>query len=546
MKKLTKLMMVTVLLALITGCQDTTEKATDAPTPLVITSGKQSDENYNRYSSGEDINNNPMIQLGIDKLGIQIKYTTLGTNYSDYIDKLRLALTGAEELPDVIPVYDRQLLGEMIQSGQVKALDQDIEDLMPERLKAIYQKNPATFDPLIKDGQIYGLPIAPCLAETQTMVIRQDWLDKLGLQAPTTIEEFETVIKAFSEQDPDGNGKRDTYGFSYSGDGLYSTGWMGDPAMLFSAYTGKFIPGNWEENSEGHLTYGSLHEGNQEALAKMAEWHQKGWLQPNAGIANDWNALVEFRYGKSGIYVGRSWSMETSADIVLDDQNARLGVYPTIRQADGQPTYQRAEENDGWFLFSGDFDQMEAFFQYYDWLYDLAFGTGDFQFGYLENIDYDIVDGQPVFDQEVFDPPKTRWGFDPNKALFTKNRIYIDQMKAYYDAENGVAPKNSLDYKALDMKQWLPERVKGGAIAYEHQSELTANKFRGSLPLDLVDTWNRLEEMEHEIYTKIIYGELPPTAFQDFVTKWYQSGGEEITAYVDQWYQQTKAGGERP
>ncbi|MFC0273880.1 extracellular solute-binding protein [Metabacillus herbersteinensis] len=47
--------------------------------------------------------------------------------------------------------------------------------------------------------------------------VRQDWMEKLGLEQPKTLEDFYTVLKAFKEQDPDGNGKDDTYGLSTAG-----------------------------------------------------------------------------------------------------------------------------------------------------------------------------------------------------------------------------------------------------------------------------------------------------------------------------------------
>ncbi|MDF2651655.1 MAG: transporter substrate-binding protein [Paenibacillus sp.] len=49
--------------------------------------------------------------------------------------------------------------------------------------------------------------------------IRQDWLDKLGLQIPNSYDEMINVMKAFVEKDPDGNGKNDTYGMTGSGSG---------------------------------------------------------------------------------------------------------------------------------------------------------------------------------------------------------------------------------------------------------------------------------------------------------------------------------------
>ena len=45
-------------------------------------------------------------------------------------------------------------------------------------------------------------------------MFRQDWLDKLGLEAPKTTEDLYKVAKAFTEQDPDGNGQADTWGIT--------------------------------------------------------------------------------------------------------------------------------------------------------------------------------------------------------------------------------------------------------------------------------------------------------------------------------------------
>lgn len=526
-----------------TGCQKTETTNNQKQEILTITAGKQSDENYARYAAGEDINNNPMIQLGKDELGISIQYTIRGSSYEDYVNQIRLAMTGAEDLPDVIPVYDQGLIGEMIESGQVQAIDQALEDFLPERLQKIYNKFPESFYPVTKDDKTYGLAIAPVLGETEVLVIRQDWLDKLGLEAPTNLEEFAEVIRAFSEKDPDGNGQDDTYGFAYSGDGTYSTGWLGDPAMLFSANTGRMIPGNWEEDADGNLAYGSIQQGNKDTLGLMADWYQKGWLAADAAVTNDWNAMLAFRDGKAGMYVGRPSQIEDSIAVTEKFEGAEIGVYPTIRQDNGEPTYQRAEENDGWFLFKKDFAELEAFFTYYDWLYDVAFGTGDFKYGYLENYDHDIVDGQPVFDKTSFDPPKARFSFDPTKAIVTKNSPALDQMLPYHKAIAGGNLTNASEREKSELYQTeLKPMVIGGNIAYEHQEELTPNKFRGHLPDDLQDRFTRFQTKESQVYSDIISGKEPITAFDDFVKDWQTNGGQAITEAVNQWYQQVKAG----
>ncbi|RPJ06431.1 MAG: extracellular solute-binding protein [Spirochaetaceae bacterium] len=66
----------------------------------------------------------------------------------------------------------------------------------------------------MKDGHTYGFPVnagGGCV-----LFLRQDWLTKLGLKAPATYDEFNAMLKAFTNNDPDGNGKKDTYGYTMS------------------------------------------------------------------------------------------------------------------------------------------------------------------------------------------------------------------------------------------------------------------------------------------------------------------------------------------
>lgn len=503
---------------------------------LTITAAKQLDENAGKYDQGDDINNNPIIRLGEEKLGIKIKTTLLGGDAGNYTTKLRLALTGSEDLPDVFPIYDTQMISDMIESGRAKAIDEDIEKYMPARLKELYENYPETFYPVTQDGKTYGIANAPVAEDTQIMIIRQDWLDNLGLKAPTNLEEFEEVIKAFTESDPDGNGKNDTYGFSYSGEGIYSTGWVSDPVMLFSANSGKMIPGSWQEDESGELKYGSIHEGNKATLEKMAEWHKNGYLFREAAATGAWDAMTQFTEGKTGIIMGRPWVIDSVNDLIINNPSAKIGAYATIRQADGSPTYQSGQTNDGWFMFNSNFNDMEAFFEYYDWLYDIAFGTGDFAYGYVEDYDYDIVDGEPVFDPAQFDPAKES-PFEPSKAIITKNRPYVDRMKHYYDVfiENKT-PETGVELSVISKLEQNQPVVEGYAIAYEHQAEAIPSKFNAAPTETMKRNWEQLQTMEKELYTNIIYGNEDISAFDEFVGKWMSQGGEKITQEVNEWY----------
>lgn len=506
---------------------------------LTITIAKQLDENAGRYGDGEDINKNPMVDLAVEKLGIKMETTLLGGDSNNYDTKLRLALTGSEELPDIFPVYGTQMIADMIESGRVKDITEDLEKYMPERLKEIYDKYPETFYPVTKDGKIYGLACAPALTEGQVMIIRQDWLDALGLEAPTNIDEFEAVIKAFTEDDPDGNGKKDTYGFAYEGDSVYNNDWIANPGNIFSVYTGKNIPGQWYEDENGDLMYGSIHEGNRKALERMAQWHANGWIFQEAAATGAWDAAMQFTEGKAGIFIGRPWAINSVRDVTSVHPGAVIKAYPNILQDNGEPTYQTAQVNDGWLMFNKDFNDMEAFFTYYDWIYDVAFGSGDFQYGFLQDYDYDIVDDKVVFDSTLFDPPVTD-PFMPGKSTVLKNTPALDAMQAYADVSNGVTPKTGAQIRAAADFETVPDMAEGYALANEHRDELIPNLFNAEPTETMKKSWEQLQTMEKQVYTNIIYGKEPIEAFDKFVEDWKAQGGEQITKEVNEWYKSVK------
>lgn len=140
------------------------------------------------------------------ELGITINWDTLLN--SDWADKKAVLMAG-NELPDAFmgsicfsESDIQQNIGSFIQ------LDEYIDKYMPN-LKAILDSDP-TMKALAtsSDGHIYGLPAKkPCRPTVANqMFINQTWLDNLGLSMPTTYDEFVEVLRAFKEQDANGNG----------------------------------------------------------------------------------------------------------------------------------------------------------------------------------------------------------------------------------------------------------------------------------------------------------------------------------------------------
>jgi putative aldouronate transport system substrate-binding protein len=118
------------------------------------------------------------------------------------------------KLPDI--VGGDNLKGQFIRyglEGAFVALNDLIDNHAPH-LKAYLAANPEVRRAITApDGKIYYIPYLPDGTFARGWFIRQDWLDKLGLQVPGNVDELYAVLKAFRDRDPNGNGRRDEVPF---------------------------------------------------------------------------------------------------------------------------------------------------------------------------------------------------------------------------------------------------------------------------------------------------------------------------------------------
>ncbi len=177
----------------------------------------------------------------LEKLNINLKYVIIPTG-ADGETKINAA-AAANALPDFFQAVSttnaRNKLIDLNKQGLIGQVD-DLLKLMPNRVKTHYN-DPSSFALANLDGKQMGFVEAPNLPRREGLVIRKDWLDKLGLKMPTTIDELFVVAKAFTEKDPDGNGKNDTYGLGGFFDGTWGQG--NRFAFFFGAYG---VPDMWD------------------------------------------------------------------------------------------------------------------------------------------------------------------------------------------------------------------------------------------------------------------------------------------------------------
>lgn len=169
---------------------------------------------------GTDIDwtNNGFVNTVAEESGIQMEITAVSGADSVTQRNLRLA---SGDFPDVFMLDWTSIMTftDIMQYGvqeQILApIDPYIEPYS-ENMGRILEEHPDFADAITAtDGHIYGFPrfseCYHCLAYPK-FYIRQDWLDALNLEMPTTTDELKDVLTAFVTQDPNGNGQADEIG----------------------------------------------------------------------------------------------------------------------------------------------------------------------------------------------------------------------------------------------------------------------------------------------------------------------------------------------
>ncbi len=544
-KLIWSLLFILVLSTILAGCGSNNSTVNDSdksnssgsnePAIVKITTARPVGSDYT-FKDGEDIKNNVHNTWAKEELGIDIEDIWTTADNEAYHTKLRLSLSTNEPLPDAFIVQDEILIADLIESGKVLEISDAFEQYASERLKEMYGMYDSSLNQVRSNGGLYGLPIFSSGDGTSPVLwVRQDWLDALSLEAPTNMEEFEKVMDAFTNQDPDKNGKDDTIGFALSARDNF-TNWMSDASFVFGAFTGNAIPGAWYEEN-GELKYGSVHPGMKQGLAVMKDWASKGYLDPEAPILDPIKATESFIQGRAGMVTAPWWSGGWPlSDLLANNPDAVLNAYMLPTGADGQSARFMNSLNEGKvMLFNKDFKHMDKFFEYFDRIYDYAFETGDFQYGYFEGYDYAMVDGKPVYDFKKFPEPLE---FLPKAGKYNlfwnPPLIPFDESNDALYLHEGNEPSSSAQ---LRMSANNPVITKAGAMNHQMKDSNAPDMFMGAPTQTLKSKGANLDKMVLETFVSIVFSNASVDSFDTFVKDWFDKGGKDVTEEVNEWYQ---------
>jgi len=233
------------------------------------------------------------------------------------------------------------LLGLAISNGDIAnftSLFAPLNDLIDERapnVTKMFEEKPETLKMSMSlDGNIYGIAkyqrFWPNSGDHQ--MINQTWLDKLNLKAPTTFDELFEVLKAFKENDPNGNGIADEVPMDWAPTGAEAAGINGfNPLAMLGGFgvTANYLNGEGYYVDNGVVKNYYQHEGFYEVVSFLHKCWAEGLINPEVFTqdysqfqalsrgAGDDVGIVGFTYG---------WDANDRFGAVLADQYVSVGV----------------------------------------------------------------------------------------------------------------------------------------------------------------------------------------------------------------------------
>lgn len=444
----------------------------------------------------------PADQAIIDKLkkalNVDVKFIVPPS--TGYKEQLQLSLVSGDYADLVFfPSETDESFLNAVKDGVVIPINPHL-DQMPNIKKYTYDISWEALETK-RDGKIYGVP-RTSVARNDGFIIREDWLKKIGFQMPknreVTIDQFTEILRKFTFNDPDGNGKNDTYGFA----GYLNTSKMIDP--ILSPQFGNL---GWQKSTGGEYKYMTpMYDRNSTVYKDLLAYTQmafkEGLVDPDSAVIDRNASIDRFKRGITGVryeFAGNAIGAEKGGQ----ELNPKTEIsYIFIQDRKGElkgVSYGTATF--GVWGVTTKAKHPDRALQVLDWLLGDE-GWEMVKYG-VEGVEYNKVNGNRVYIPDVKSPWRKSIVRRANDGDF-----FIDAKHATEDRER--------------VRPWVDRSIE--TVAFSMDQGFIPPAAKDPVFMDFKLIWD-------ETITKIMIGELPVDEFDKLLAKWYTKGGK---AYVEQ------------
>ncbi len=447
----------------------------------------------------------PHVQYIREKTGVEYELQTTppGSEPAEYIN----LMIASEDFPDILrPIGGVEQT--IISQGGALALD----DLLPKYAPNVWERIPEEAWDIVRtvspDGKIYYVPQV-YLVPSRAALLRQDWLEEVGMEMPQTLEDYKEMLIAFRDQDPNGNGEQDE---------LPTTGrefgrWMDHLFAMFGVAMWEGYP-EWDIY-DGEINYAGTSDNMKAAIEFIRDLYEEELLDNETFLnkGDVWQAKVNNNLVGSWYHLPANLLDKITA-MREEAPNAYVSgmPLPKVQNFDGFIT-QKSMGLPEWLIPKASEDNAINALKLLDFFYDPD--NADFiQYG-IEGAQHEVVDGEKVLLPATDETPLALGMLN----FQTKESMDIRIENSFPEEEQQMI-KDIFEITTVDAR-----RIAGDGLpstVYEGYPDIQSHK------------------LFQEYLTKIVIGEWSIDKFDEFVEKWNQSGGEEVTTRVQEWYEKVK------
>ena len=255
-----------------------------------------------------DIASAEIVETVIANAGITVDWNLV--DYNNYADSVGPMLTAGSVDADIILLPDQDQNQVYIKSGMFVALD-NYFSVMPNFSKWLDANPVIKAELTAEDGHIYYVPGTNVGKDYQPVLMyNQKWLDEAGVEAPTTLDDFVTLLRYYKEHDMNGDGKTD--------DEIPMSIQAGFLPYMFGPAFGLDIVSGFQADADGNVVYAYDDTENFKAYLEFLNGLYKEGLLEVEYTSLDRDQVIErISNDKTGVAFDFSWAMSMMFSNVL-------------------------------------------------------------------------------------------------------------------------------------------------------------------------------------------------------------------------------------
>ena len=506
------------------------------PETIEYTLGKMTSVNNSNMPENDTYTDNAYTRYIKSVINVQ-NVDVFEANDSQYDTNVSMAISMGS-LPDIMVVSSQDEVEQLVEAGLIEDLTESYNNCISDRIRKMYESyGDSLKDMVTYDGKIMALPETNITDGPNLVWLRKDWMDKLGLSEPHTIDDVVNIVKHFISEDPgnngvDASGKLNTVGLAVdtdvTGECGYSSEFLLDIIFAcFGAY-----PKQWIMNDDGEIVYGSVTDEAKEALSYISSLYNQGVIDNDFLLRTSTNICELIENGQCGSFFGPWWAPNNPlANAVSSNPDADWQPYLIATDSDGTTSYHSQNPCYKYVVVRKGYEHPEIAAKMISVMFDkVRFDCTDseeFKNYYQLNVEPTArplsinVDYNNALSICYRNIDATISGRKNPDSLELLERSFYDACSEYIKNAN----KTSTQWAAY------MSRIKACSLIAQDNIKVV-----DSLYFKTTDTmkshWWRLKAKEKEAYLKIISGEEDISYFDTFVKEWNEQGGQTITSEV--------------